>query len=104
MQVSYILAVKEILSSVQEEGFLADLLKTEGAPKLTSEQVEQLKQFAQLVTPDREINEKGSFDKQVNNSAKHLVNLSDKKVSSELRNSIPHVSSLPMPHMISCLI
>jgi len=80
-KVSYILAVKEILSSVQEEGFLSDLLKTEGAPKLTSEQVEQLKQFAQLVTPDREINEKGSFDKQVNNSAKHLVNLSDKKVS-----------------------
>ena len=85
MQVSYILAVKEILSSVQEEGFLSDLLKTEGAPKLTSEQVEQLKQFAQLVTPDREINEKGSFDKQVNNSAKHLVNLSDKKVSSWFR-------------------
>ena len=45
-----------------------------------AEQVEQLAQLTALVTPDREIKEKGSFDKQVNISAEHLTNLADKKV------------------------
>jgi len=79
-KVSYILAVKEILSSLQEEGVLADLKAgSNGAPKLTPDQLTQLQQLAQLVSPDREVKEKGSFDKQVNQAAEHLVNLTDKK-------------------------
>ena len=78
---AYVLAVKEILTSLQEESVIADLKAgSEGAPKLTAEQVEQLAQLTALVTPDREIKEKGSFDKQVNISAEHLTNLADKKV------------------------
>ena len=80
-QVAYVLAVKEILTSLQEESVIADLKAgSDGAPKLTAEQVEQLAQLTALVTPDREIKEKGSFDKQVNISAEHLTNLADKKV------------------------
>ena len=79
---AYVLAVKEILTSLQEEAVITDLKAgSEGAPKLTEEQVEQLVQFAALVTPDREIRENGSFDKQVNISAEHLTSLADKKVS-----------------------
>lgn len=79
---AYVLAVKEILTSLQEEAVITDLKAgSEGAPKLTEGQVEQLVQFAALVTPDREIKEKGSFDKQVNISAEHLTSLAEKKVS-----------------------
>lgn len=79
-KVAYVLAVKEILTSLQEESVIADLKAgSDGAPKLTAEQVEQLAQLTALVTPDREIKEKGSFDKQVNISAEHLTNLADKK-------------------------
>lgn len=75
------LAVKEILASLQEEAVISDLKAgSEGAPKLTAEQVDQLAQFAVLVTPDRESKEKGSFDKQVNIAAEHFANLADKKV------------------------
>ena len=82
LQVAYVLAVKEILTSLQEEAVISDLKAgSEGAPKLSAEQVDQLAKFAALVTPDREIKEKGSFDKQVNISAEHLTNLADKKVS-----------------------
>jgi len=79
-KVTYILAVKEVLSSLQEEGVLADLKAgSDGAPKLTPDQLTQLQQLAQLVSPDREMKEKGSFDKQVNQAAEHLVNLTEKK-------------------------
>jgi len=79
-KVAYVLAVKEILTSLQEEAVITDLKAgSEGAPKLSAEQVDQLAQFAALVTPDREIKEKGSFDKQVNISAEHLTSLADKK-------------------------
>merc|ERR1719394_424951 len=78
-KVTYILAVKEVLSSLQEEGVLADLKAgSDGAPKLTPDQLTQLQQLAQLVSPDREMKEKGSFDKQVNQAAEHLVNLTEK--------------------------
>lgn len=74
--------MKEILTSLQEEAVITDLKAgSEGAPKLTEGQVEQLVQFAALVTPDREIKEKGSFDKQVNISAEHLTSLAEKKGS-----------------------
>jgi caprin-1 len=79
-KVAYVLAVKEILTSLQEESVITDLKTgSDGAPKLTAQQVEQLTQLAALVTPDREIKEKGSFDKQVNISAEHLTSLADKK-------------------------
>merc|ERR1711963_1374769 len=79
-KVTYILAVKEVLSSLQEEGVLADLKAgSDGAPKLSPDQLTQLKQHDQLVSPDREMKEKGSFDKQVNQAAEHLVNLTEKK-------------------------
>ena len=73
--------MKEVLSALQEDGVLSDLKAgANGAPQLSSDQLSQLQQLAQLVTPDREIKEKGSFDKQVNNSAEHLLYLADKKV------------------------
>ena len=73
--------MKEVLSALQEEGVVSDLKAgTNGAPQLTADQLSQLQQLAQLVTPDREIKEKGSFDKQVNSSAEHLLYLADKKV------------------------
>jgi len=79
-KVTYIMAVKEILSTILEEGVASDLKAgASGAPKVSEEQLSQLQQFAQLVTPDREVKDKGSFDKQVNSSAEHLINLADKK-------------------------
>ena len=88
-QVTYIMAVKEILSTILEEGVASDLKSgAAGAPKLSEEQLLQLQQFAQLVTPDREVKDKGSFDKQVNSSAEHLINLADKKVIIKIKNHL----------------
>ena len=80
-KVAYVMAVKEILSTLQEDGVMADFKSgSNGAPKLSGDQLSQLQQFCGLVTPDRELKENGSFDKQVNASAEHLINLEEKKV------------------------
>ena len=76
------LALKEILSSLKDERVVEDLKSgAEGAPKITKEQLEQLQQFEELVNPLRELREKGSFDKQINMSAEHLIQLAEMKVS-----------------------
>lgn len=94
-KVAYVLAVKEILASLQEEAVISDLKAgSEGAPKLTAEQVDQLAQFAALVTPDRESKEKGSFDKQVNIAAEHFANLADKKTRTVAGTTYQELHSL----------
>ena len=78
---NYVLAVREILSALLEEGVLEDLESgSNGAPKLSADQLAQLQQFQELSTPNRDDVSKGSFDKQVAASAEHLVNLAEKKV------------------------
>jgi len=94
-KVTYIMAVKEILSTILEEGVASDLKSgAAGAPKLSEEQLLQLQQFAQLVTPDREVKDKGSFDKQVNSSAEHLINLADKKSRTVVGTTYVELNSL----------
>lgn len=79
-KVSYVLGVREVLNCLLEEGVLEDLKNgTNGAPQLTEEQLDQLEQFRQLATPNRDDLEKGSFDKQVAASAEHLLNLAEQK-------------------------
>jgi len=81
IKVNYVLAVREILSALLEEGVLEDLESgSNGAPKLSADQLAQLQQFQELSTPNRDDISKGSFDKQVAASAEHLVNLAEKKV------------------------
>ena len=81
-KVAYVLGVKEVLSTLQEDQVMADLKSGGGgAPKLTADQLSQLQQFSALVTPDRDVKENGSFDKQVNASADHLLSLAKKKVN-----------------------
>ena len=74
--------MREVLSALLEEGVLEDLeAGSNGAPKLSNDQLSQLQQFQELATPNREDLAKGSFEKQVAASAEHLVNLAEKKVS-----------------------
>ena len=78
---TYVLALKEILSLLKDERVLDDLKSgAEGAPKITKEQLEQLQQFEELVNPLRELRDNGSFDKQINISAEHLIQLAEMKV------------------------
>jgi len=79
-KVTYVLALKEILYSLKNERVLDDL-KTGagGAPKLSREQLAQLQQFGELVNPWGELRDKGNFDKQVNISAEHLIQLAEMK-------------------------
>ena len=76
------LAVKEILTSLKDEKVLADLKSgARGAPKMSGEQLSQLQQFGELVNPLSELKVKGSsFDKEVNISAEHLLQLAEMKV------------------------
>merc|ERR1719180_678293 len=77
-KVAYMLSVRELLSSLGEEGVVAELSEGKaGAPTLTSEQLAQLEQLRQLVTPDREDTDRGGFVKQVSTSADHLVGLAE---------------------------
>jgi len=79
-KVTYVLALKEILSLLKDERVLDDLKSgAEGAPKITKEQLEQLQQFEELVNPLRELRDNGSFDKQINISAEHLIQLAEMK-------------------------
>ena len=81
IKVNYVLSVREVLSALLEEGGLEDLeTGSNGAPKLSADQLAQIQQFQELATPNREDLSKGSFDKQVAASAEHLVNLAEKKV------------------------
>ena len=78
---TYVLALKEILSSLNNDRVVEDLKSgTSGAPKLSEDQLAQLQQFGELVNPLRELREKGSFEKQVNTSAEHLIQLAEMKV------------------------
>lgn len=75
------MALKEILSSLNNDRVVEDLKSgTSGAPKLSEDQLAQLQQFGELVNPLRELREKGSFEKQVNTSAEHLIQLAEMKV------------------------
>merc|ERR1719180_240421 len=77
-KVAYMLSVRELLSSLGEEGVVGELSEGKaGAPTLTSEQLSQLEQLRQLVTPDREDTDRGGFEKQVSTSADHLVGLAE---------------------------
>jgi caprin-1 len=54
VKVTYVMGVREVLNSLLEEGVVQDLLEgTNGAPKLSEQQVEQMQLFQQLATPDR---------------------------------------------------
>ena len=76
--------MREDLSALLEEGVLDDLKAgSNGAPKLSNDQLSQLLQFQELATPNRQDLAKGSFEKQVATSAEHLVNLVEKKVGLE---------------------
>ena len=77
-QVAYMLSVRELLSSLGEEGVVAELSEGKaGAPTLTKDQLAQLEQLRKLVTPDREDTDRGGFEKQVSTSAEHLVGLAE---------------------------
>jgi len=79
-KVNYVLSVREILAALLEDGVIQDLeVGSNGAPKLSNDQLFQLQQFQELTTPNREDTTKGSFDKQIAASAEHLVNLAEKK-------------------------
>ena len=72
------LSVRELLSSLGEEGVVAELSEGKGgAPTLTPDQLTQLEQLRKLVTPDREDTGRGGFEKQVSTSAEHLVGLAE---------------------------
>ena len=72
------LSVRELLSSLGEEGVVAELSEGKaGAPTLTADQLSQLEQLRKLVTPDREDIDRGGFEKQVSTSAEHLVGLAE---------------------------
>ena len=78
LQVAYMLSVRELLSSLGEEGVVAELSEGKaGAPTLTADQLSQLEQLRKLVTPDREDTDRGGFEKQVSTSAEHLVGLAE---------------------------
>jgi len=77
-KVAYMLSVRELLSSLGEEGVVAELSEGKaGAPTLTADQLAQLEQLRKLVTPDREDTDRGGFEKQVSTSAEHLVGLAE---------------------------
>lgn len=78
LQVAYMLSVRELLSSLGEEGVVAELSEGKaGAPTLTADQLSQLEQLRKLVTPNREDTDRGGFEKQVSTSAEHLVGLAE---------------------------
>jgi len=95
IKVNYVLSVREVLSALLEEGVLEDLEGgTNGAPKLSAEQLNQLQQFQELATPNREDLSKGSFDKQVAASAEHLVNLAEKKARAVVGTTYQELAQL----------
>ena len=74
-QVAYMLSVRELLSSLGEEGVVAELSDGKaGAPTLTKDQLAQLRKLA---TTYREDTDRGGFEKQVSTSAEHLVGLAE---------------------------
>merc|ERR1719449_237180 len=95
IKVNYVLSVREVLSALLEEGVLEDLEGgTNGAPKLSADQISQLQQFQELATPNREDLSKGSFDKQVAASAEHLVNLAEKKTRAVVGTTYQELAQL----------
>merc|ERR1712123_402125 len=87
--------VREVLSALLEEGVLEDLeAGSNGAPKLSADQLTQLQQFQELATPNREDLTKGSFDKQVAASAEHLVNLAEKKARAVVGTTYQELAQL----------
>eukprot|EP00092_Neocalanus_flemingeri_P013843 GFUD01014934.1.p1 GENE.GFUD01014934.1~~GFUD01014934.1.p1 ORF type:complete len:703 (-),score=275.86 GFUD01014934.1:953-3061(-) len=95
VKVTYVLSVREVLSALLEEGVLEDLeAGSNGAPKLSAEQLTQLQQFQELATPNREDLAKGSFEKQVAASADHLVNLAEKKARAVVGTTYQELAEL----------
>lgn len=95
IKVNYVLSVREVLSALLEEGVLEDLeAGSNGAPKLSADQLTQLQQFQELATPNREDLTKGSFDKQVAASAEHLVNLAEKKARAVVGTTYQELAEL----------
>jgi len=95
IKVNYVLSVREVLSALLEEGVLEDLeAGSNGAPKLSADQLTQLQQFQELATPNREDLTKGSFDKQVAASAEHLVNLAEKKARAVVGTTYQELAQL----------
>jgi hypothetical protein len=95
IKVNYVLSVREVLSALLEEGGLEDLeTGSNGAPKLSADQLAQIQQFQELATPNREDLSKGSFDKQVAASAEHLVNLAEKKATAVVGTTYQELAEL----------
>jgi len=95
VKVTYVLSVREVLSALLEEGVLEDLeAGSNGAPKLSNDQLSQLQQFQELATPNREDLAKGSFEKQVAASAEHLVNLAEKKTRAVVGTTYQELADL----------
>ena len=85
---TYVLALKEILSSLNNDRVVEDLKSgTSGAPKLSEDQLAQLQQFGELVNPLRELREKGSFEKQVNTFQDCIIELQQQEHSGQMSTS-----------------
>jgi len=94
-KVTNVLSVREDLSALLEEGVLEKLKAgSTGAPKLSNDQISQLLQFQELVTPNRQDLAKGSFEKQVATSAEHLVNLVEKKTRTVVGTTYQELADL----------
>jgi len=80
-KVTYILSARELFVSLQDEAIVADFKDgTNGATKLTADQLKQLAEFQLLSTPSRDDDAREeTFEMQVATSADHLVNLAEKK-------------------------
>lgn len=80
-KVTYVLSARELFTSLQDEAIMADFKDgTNGATKLTVEQLKQLAEFQLLSTPSRDDDAREeTFEMQVATSAEHLVNLAEKK-------------------------
>merc|ERR1712096_501515 len=90
-----VLSVREDLSALREEGVLDDLKAgSNGAPKLSNDQISQLQQFQELATPNRQDLAKGSFEKQIATSAEHLVNLAEKKARAVVGTTYQELAGL----------
>merc|ERR1719508_217533 len=79
-KVTYVLSARELFTSLQDAAIMADFKDgTNGATKLTADQLKQLAEFQLVSTPSREDVKEESFEMQVATSAEHLVNLAEKK-------------------------
>jgi len=77
-KVNYVLRVQEVLTCLQDEAIVAQLLVAE-SPNLSKEQLLQLLKFQELATPTRDGGGETSFDSKVAASADHLLSLAEQK-------------------------